>query len=32
MDAYFLEKVFPHFCRVMTVEETISKFAVAVAS
>jgi nicotinamidase-related amidase len=32
MDAFFLEKVFPHFCRVLTVEETISKFAVAVAS
>jgi nicotinamidase-related amidase len=28
MDAFFLEKVFPGFCRVMSVEETISKFAV----
>jgi len=28
IDAFFLEKVFPSFCRVMTVEETIASFAV----
>jgi nicotinamidase-related amidase len=31
IDAFFLEKVFPHFCRVMTVDQAISMMAVPAA-